>query len=254
MLVLMSPAKTQNFTNEWKSLCATTPKFLDKWQILVDVLKEKSPAELGKLLKISPKLATINAERMKYWQKIHTGIESKPAVLAYAGEGFVQVGANKFGLMEQKFAQKILRIASGMYGLLRPYDLIQPYRLEMKTKVEADGCDNLYDFWKEPMSEYVKRWKAKTKNPILVNLASNDYSKAIPTKDLRISMVKVEFVEESKSGMKVVGLRAKKARGMMVNFIITNKIETVEGIKRFGEGGYKLLDESFDKLVFVRKT
>lgn len=252
MLVLTSPAKSLDFSSKWKSVEASEPEFAADAGELVRILAGMSAKEIGDLMKISPKLSKVNLERFGEWQEMHTSISSKPAILAYVGDIFKQMKPQKYDVSEQMYAQRTIRIVSGLYGLLRAYDLIQPYRLEMKTKLAGEGFEDLYGFWGSKLTERLNTEIAEGGHELVVNLASREYAKAIDLERLNASVVTVEFKDKKDGKYKTVGILAKKARGVMMEYLVQNKIEDENGVVGFVGGGYKLDQRMVDKWVFTR--
>lgn len=233
----------------------TEPEFLQQaGQLIEDLLKFKKE-ELAALMKMSEKLALLNYDRFANWQSKHTTINSAPAIYSFTGEAYRGLEAGSLSAADAVFAQQTLRILSGLYGVIRPLDLIQPYRLEMGTRHGFRGKKNLYAFWSDTISQTIK--KAVEESPgdkILINLASKEYLKAIDVKKFKNNMVNVSFYEEKNQQLKMITVYAKKARGMMARFIIENRIEKVEELKAFDSDGYFFSNQHSEAnhLVFVR--
>lgn len=256
MLMVISPAKTLDFASPSKTSTFTTPDFLDDAAELVDTLQEFSPAKLAKLMSISDKLAGLNAARYGSWSLPFEPDNAKQALLAFKGDVYTGLDADSFKAKDFKFAQQHLRILSGLYGLLRPLDLIQPYRLEMGTKLSNNKGKDLYSFWDNKITEQINKQLKKQKNPVLVNLASNEYFKSIKPKHLSGEVITPVFKEYKNGQYKVVALFAKKARGMMAAYIIKNKITEPENIKNFAVDGYRFNKKlsKGNEWVFSRKN
>lgn len=233
MKLIISPAKTLDFklALDYETKATTKlksePKFGKESEELVKKMAKFSEKQIAKLMDISPKLAKLNFDRFQEWPSA----PQKQAVLAYMGDVYAGLEAWKFSEQDFKFAQENLRIISGLYGLLRPLDLIKPYRLEMGIKVGPK--DSLYDFWEKKLSKELA-------NDLIINLASEEYSKAIKAKNI-IDVNFYEMPKNNKNGgkPKIIGLFAKKARGMMARYIIKNQLAKPEGMKKFTDGGYK---------------
>lgn len=256
MLVVISPAKTLDYETPAKTSTFTTPDFLDDSAELIDTLKELSPAQLAKLMSISDKLAGLNAARFGSWSLPFDPDNAKQALLAFKGDVYTGLDAESFKAADFKFAQKHLRILSGLYGLLRPLDLMQAYRLEMGTKLQNSKGKDLYAFWDNKITEQINSQLKKQKNPVLVNLASNEYFKSIKPKNLTGEVITPVFKEYKNGQYKVIAFFAKKARGMMSAYIIKNKITDPDAIKDFDDDGYaynKKLSSS-KEWVFTRKN
>ncbi|HEY9136022.1 MAG TPA: peroxide stress protein YaaA [Pseudomonadales bacterium] len=238
MLVVISPAKTLDYETPAKTSNFTIPDLLDDSAELIATLKELSPAQLAKLMGISDKLAGLNAARFGSWSLPFDPDNAKQALLAFKGDVYTGLNAESFKAADFKFAQKHLRILSGLYGLLRPLDLIQAYRLEMGTKLQNNRGKDLYAFWANKITEQINSQLKKQKNPVLVNLASNEYFKSIKTHNLIGEVITPVFKEDKNGQYKVMAFFAKKARGRMSAFIIKNKITEPEAIKNFDDDGY----------------
>lgn len=252
MLILVSPAKSLNFDKQNIVSDYTNPQFKKEASQLVQVLKKLKMQDLSKLMSISDKLAQLNVERFGVWQKQHEIENSKQAILSFTGDVYQGLQAETFSQEDFNFAQNHLRILSGLYGILRPLDLIQPYRLEMGTKLVFKDFKNLYGFWQEKITKEVNKILKEEK--VLVNLASNEYFKSVQSKNIKGEIITPIFKEKRGDIYKVISFSAKKARGLMSAFIIKNKIDNVEDIKAFSEENYSFNSElSKEKeWVFVR--
>lgn len=255
MLILISPAKTLDFEKKAHTRYFSQPEYLEYSEELVEKLKSLSPKELSDLMNLSSNLAELNYER---YQKFNTPFKeenAKQALLAFKGDVYEGMQVEELGEEDLKFAQKHLRIISGLYGLLKPMDLIQPYRLEMGTKLKVDkNHKNLYEFWGDKIARGVNNALKEQGDKVLLNLASNEYFKAVKKKKLEADIYTPVFKDFKKGKYKVIAFYAKKARGMMSKFVIRNKIEEVEDIKGFDEGGYSYNDRlsKGKELVFTR--
>lgn len=250
MLILISPAKTLDYsTPNLKE--STQPDFQTDTRALVRIMKKKSAKEIGELMHISDNLAELNDERFKTFQKCFTDENSKQAILAFKGDVYTKIDVDEYSKEDFNFAQEHLRILSGLYGLLKPLDLIQPYRLEMGIKLENKKGKNLYEFWDKKIAKAIN--EAAMGQPI-VNLASQEYFKAVHLKTLKSPLVNIEFKEFKDDSYKIIGFFAKQARGMMSNFAIKNRIMDPEQLKTFNEGGYEYSEKLSDQSnwVFVR--
>lgn len=254
MLSVISPAKKLDFETPATTAQYTRPDFLERSRQLIEILRGYSPQRLSELMGISDKLAALNAARFAEWQPPFTPDNAKPAAQAFQGDVYVGLEAATFSDDDNAFAQQHLRILSGLYGLLRPLDLIQPYRLEMGTRLENPaGCD-LYAFWKETLTAELDRAVAESGNPVLVNLASNEYFKAIDTQRLEARVITPVFKDEKNGKLKVISFYAKKARGLMAAWMIHQRLDDPEGLKDFDVAGYAYnaaMSEG-DTLVFTR--
>jgi cytoplasmic iron level regulating protein YaaA (DUF328/UPF0246 family) len=250
MLLVISPAKTLDYSNpEYSS--HTQPDFPAEVNDLVGVLKKKSAAQISKLMDLSDTLASLNAERYKTFTETFSPENSKQALLAFKGEVYAKMEADQFSAEDLEFAQEHLRILSGLYGLLKPLDLIQPYRLEMGTSLKTKKGTNLYQYWGTKISKALNEvGQGKT----LVNLASQEYFKAVDQKSLKLPVITIHFKEYKDGKYQVVGFFAKQARGLMARHAILNRITDPEQLKVFREDGYKFSAplSSDQDWVFVR--
>ena len=256
MLITLSPAKTLDFDKQTLTRKHSTPIFLDDSSELVESLRSYSPKRLATLMGMSDKLAALNHERFSSWSTPFTTANAKQAVLTFHGLAYEGLDANSYSAADFTTAQKSLRILSGLYGILRPLDLIQPYRLEMGTKLKNTRGKDLYEFWGIRITEVMNRDLAKSKDPVLVNLASVEYFKSIQPGMLQGRIVTPTFKEQKNGTFKQVTFFAKKARGLMTSFIIQNQLEDVEEIKTFNLEGYRfnMALSDGDDWVFTRKS
>lgn len=240
MLLVVSPAKTLDYETELPLPEAefTQPEMLKDSQVLVKQLKEFSPLQIGSLMKLSDKLAVLNATRFEQWKKPFTPKNARPAVYAFKGDVYTGLDAYSLGKQDMKFAQKHLRILSGLYGLLKPLDLMQAYRLEMGTKLENERGKDLYAFWDNKITDKLNE-DLKAKGDVLINLASNEYFKSVKKTHLNAEIITPVFKDEKNGQYKVISFFAKKARGMMAAYIIKNRIKNAEDIKSFDVAGYR---------------
>ncbi|MGE0561925.1 MAG: peroxide stress protein YaaA [Flavobacteriales bacterium] len=253
MLILLSPAKKLSITGE-KLKKFTLPTQLDKSEQLINELKKYSPKKLQKLMGVSPAIAELNVERYHLWKKEHNQTDSKQAILTFTGEVYSGLDASSLSEKEIDYAQDHLRILSGLYGVLKPLDLMHEYRLEMGTKLKIKKHTNLYGFWGDVIAKELNDILATHKNKTIVNLASTEYFKSVNTKKLKTKIITPIFKDGKNGNYKVVMVYAKKARGMMANYIIKNKINNAEDLIGFNIEGYyfnpKLSTET--ELVFYR--
>ncbi|MEE8058960.1 MAG: peroxide stress protein YaaA, partial [Pseudomonadales bacterium] len=238
MLIIISPAKTLDFESAATTRVATTADFLNQSQQLIDKLRELSPADISRLMGISAKLGHLNCDRFLNWHTPFDADNAKQAVLAFKGDVYTGLDAESFSGKEFKFSQKHLRILSGLYGLLRPLDLIQPYRLEMGTKFANEKGTNLYQFWGEQLTAAVNVQLKKSKSEVLLNLASNEYFKVLQGKSINADIITPAFKDFKNGKYKIISFYAKKARGLMSAYVIKNQITNVEEIKQFDVDGY----------------
>ncbi|MFO7923750.1 MAG: peroxide stress protein YaaA [Bacteroidales bacterium] len=242
MITVISPAKKLDFKTKTKGRNYTTPEFLDKSAEIIDVIRQFSPKDLAVLMNVSDDIANLTFERHSKWKTPFNPENAKPAIHAFKGDVYRGMSADTFSREDLEFAQDHLRILSGLYGVLRPLDMIQPYRLEMGTKFKPFGGKNLYGFWTETITSAINENLKEHKEKVLVNLASQEYFKAIDKSMLEEDVVTPVFKEFKGNKYKVVGIHAKKARGMMCRFIIQNRIEKAEDMKLFNEEGYSYDD------------
>ena len=256
MLTVISPAKTLDFESPAKTRAATDPAFLERSSELVKIMREFSAKDLSKLMRISPKLGELNQQRFEAWQLPFTQDNAKQALLAFKGDVYIGLAAEEYSSRDFTFAQKNLRILSGLYGLLRPLDLIQPYRLEMGTKVKNANGKDLYDYWGSCIAESIEQEMSSHRSKTLINLASNEYFKSVQPKSFQLPVITPVFKDFSGGTYKVLSFFAKKARGSMTSFIVKNRISRPEDIKSFDVDGY-VFNTAFsteDQWVFTRKS
>ena len=239
MLTVISPAKTLDYETPVKIKLHTTPDYLDQSGLLIDELRRLAPQDVSALMGISDKLGTLNYDRFQAWQVPFTPDNAKPAALAFKGDVYSGLQAESLNLNDFKFAQKHLRILSGLYGLLRPLDLMQPYRLEMGTKFANSRGKDLYAFWGNKVSDALNRQLQSIKADTLINLASNEYFKVVKPKQLHCEVITPVFKDRKGDTYKVISFFAKKARGMMSAHIIKNRITEPKQIKKFKGDGYR---------------
>jgi cytoplasmic iron level regulating protein YaaA (DUF328/UPF0246 family) len=256
MLTIISPAKTLDFESAPITQKTSKPDFLTQSKQLVDIMRQQSPKALVKLMGISSKLAELNVQRFHDWKPPFTQSNAKQALLAFKGDVYMGLDAEQFNSRDFTFSQKNLRILSGLYGLLRPLDLIQPYRLEMGTKLPTKRGRDLYDFWGDNITNCLVNEMSAHRNKTLVNLASTEYFKSINPALLPARLVTPVFKDYSKGRYKILSFFAKKARGAMAGFIVKNRINKPEDLKDFDVDGYRFnADLSIDdQWVFTRKT
>ena len=255
MLTLLSPAKSLDFESAWESPQTTQPALLDHAQPLVEQLKQKAPHELSQLMGISDKLASLNAARYQAWAPPFTPDNSKPAVLAFTGDVYTGLDATQLSTEALNFAQEHLRILSGLYGVLRPLDLIQAYRLEMGTKLANPRGKDLYAYWKNAVTSEINETLSSQANKTLVNLASQEYFKSVDTQQLNTRIITPVFKDWKNGQFKIISFYAKKARGLMAQFICEQKIDHPDPLKDFDKEGYEFhsaMSEG-DTWVFTRK-
>ena len=252
MKIIISPAKSLDFNTPAPTKQYTQPQFLDQSVKLNKKLKTLSRNKIADLMKISPDLASLNYERNQEWNLPFTIENAKQAVYAFTGEVYRGLDANTIKEDKITSMQDKLRILSGLYGLLKPLDLIQPYRLEMGTKLKIGTKDNLYKFWDTILAEALNN--EMVDDELLINLASSEYFKAIPKKALKVPMITPVFKDFKNGQYKTIMTFAKKARGLMVRYIVDNNIDTLDQLKGFDVEGYGFSEEmsTETELVFTR--
>jgi len=255
MLSVISPAKTLDFETPPTTQDVTQPDFLDDSQALIDILRDYSPQQISDLMGISDKLAGLNAARFADWQPPFSLANAKPAAQAFQGDVYTGLEADTFSDKDNRYAQQHLRILSGLYGLLRPLDLIQPYRLEMGTKLANPAGKDLYAYWKPTLTSALNDAIAASGSKVLVNLASNEYFKAVDAKQLDARIITPVFKDEKNGTFKIISFYAKKARGLMSAWIIRQQVNDPEALKDFDVAGYRFdpAASQGDTLVFTRR-
>jgi uncharacterized protein len=253
MIILLSPAKSLNLEPvNIKSY--TQPRLLEESQTLVNVLKKKSTKKIKELMSVSDNIASLNVDRFNSFHTPFTTENAKPAALIFDGDVYTGLHADTFDQDDMQFAQKHLRILSGLYGVLRPLDLMQAYRLEMGTKLKSGRKNNLYQFWDNKITNVINEDLKESGSDIVLNLASKEYFSAVKTANLEGNVVTIDFKENRNGVFKVISFNAKKARGTMANKIIKNKITDINKLKRLSIDGYKYNKELSEnhKLVFTK--
>ena len=255
MLILISPAKTLDYETPPATNVCTQPDFLEEAATLVYGLSKLSEEEIGDLMGVSPKLAKLNKERFTNWKAPFTEENAKQAALAFKGDVYEGMRAWEFNADDFAFAQKSLRILSGFYGLLRPLDLMQPYRLEMGTVYANPAGKDLYAFWGDTLAKAIDEAVEASGSDLLVNLASQEYFKAAKAKNLKASIVSPVFKDEKNGKYKIISFYAKKARGLMSAYLIRNRVTKAEEIAGFDFSGYRFSpeDSTEEAPVFLRE-
>ncbi|ERT13355.1 peroxide stress protein YaaA [Photorhabdus temperata] len=254
MLITISPAKTLDYESPLATEKYSQPELFDQSKQLISICRELTPAQIASLMGISDKLAGLNAARFGEWHADFTPENARQAILAFKGDVYTGMQAEIFSDREFDFAQDHLRILSGLYGVLRPLDLMQPYRLEMGIKLENKRGKDLYSFWGDLITEKLNEALEQQGDNILVNLASDEYFKSVNTKKLAGKIIKPVFLDEKNGKYKIISFYAKKARGLMSRFIIQNQLTQVDHLVEFNLDGYAF-DELLSKgneLVFKR--
>lgn len=253
MKIVLSPAKSLDFDNVPETNVASQPMFLNESKLLINKLKKYSPKELGVLMRISPKLSDLNYSRFQDWTLPFTKENAKTAMYVFIGDAYRGMSPREFSQEDVVNSTNYLRILSGLYGVLKPLDIIQAYRLEMGTKLEcSENVNNLYKFWGDKVTDALN--SEMEKEEVLINLASNEYFKVIDPKKLNHRIVTCSFKDEKNGEYKMISFFAKFARGLMTRFIIQNKITEVEHLKAFDLERYCYNEEmsTADNFVFVR--
>ncbi|TNG89962.1 peroxide stress protein YaaA [Pasteurellaceae bacterium USgator11] len=254
MLAIISPAKTLDFQATTPQFEFTQPSLTDYSRQLIEVCRQLTPAQIGSLMSISDKLAGLNAARFADWQIEHNQSNAKAAIYAFKGDVYTGLEAETLNQDDILYAQQHLRMLSGLYGLLKPLDLMQPYRLEMGTKLANPNGKNLYEFWGSVITEQLQTALDQQQDKLLINLASDEYFKAVKPAELNARIIKPIFLDYKNGKYKIISFYAKKARGLMCRYLIQHRIDNVEALKNFDLGGY-WFDESqssADELVFKR--
>ncbi|MGS0495960.1 peroxide stress protein YaaA [Pseudoalteromonas mariniglutinosa] len=255
MITVISPAKNLDYESQASTDKFTQPELLEHSEELMTVCRELTPAQISSLMKISDKLAGLNAARFSEWSQPFTTDNAKQAVMAFNGDVYGGLDANSLTAGQLDYAQSHLRILSGLYGLLKPLDLMQAYRLEMGTKLENSRGKNLYEFWGSIIADKLNTVLAEQDSQYLVNLASNEYFKAVDKKALNTQIITPHFKDCKNGQYKIISFYAKKARGLMARYIIENKITQLSELKKFTVNGYYYSEEASQKAlepVFMR--
>ncbi|HMW18816.1 MAG TPA: peroxide stress protein YaaA [Accumulibacter sp.] len=251
MIVVLSPAKSLDFKTPPTLTAFSQPLHLDQAQLLIDRLRQFSPAELASLMKISDPLAVLNATRYGEWARPFTPENAKSAALAFNGDVYDGLQAPTLREDDWSFAQERLRILSGLYGMLRPFDLIQPYRLEMGTRLANPRGRDLYAFWGDRLTVALDEDLRAISAGRLINLASEEYFKAIVPKKLSVPVLQPVFEDWSGGRYRVVSFFAKRARGRMARFVIDERLDDASGLQAFAADGYRFVAEASDDRVWV---
>ena len=254
MLIVISPAKNLDYDTPPSTANFSQPDFLEHSQQLIEELRELSVQDIAELMKLSDKLASLNVARYESFSQPFDAANAKQAVLAFNGDVYAGLEATSLTEAQLQFAQQHLRILSGLYGLLRPLDLMQPYRLEMGTKFANQRGKDLYQFWGNLLTDELNRLLAEQSEQVLVNLASNEYFKAVKAKNIRGRIITPVFKDLKNGQYKIISFYAKKARGLMSRYIIENGLTEAEQIKGFDLAGYRFAESMSegDSWVFTR--
>jgi len=246
MLAVISPSKTQDFEPAQIDVFTQTRQ-IEQSQVLVDLLKDKTQGDIASLMSISDKLSKLNFDRFQTFSAPFTLSNAKQALLAFKGDVYNGIDAPSLSLDDFEFAQGHLRMLSGLYGVIRPLDLIQPYRLEMGTKLKNSQGKNLYEFWGDQISQVLN----EDESEVIINLASNEYFKGIDKKSINAKIINIAFKELKNDTYKIIGIYAKRARGLMVNYMIKNRLTEPELLKDFNVEGYQFRQDMSDDLTWV---
>ena len=251
MIIVLSPAKSLDFATPPTVTQHTQPALLEHAQLLIEQLRALSPLEIGNLMGVSDQLAVLNATRFASWSLPFSASNAKQALLAFNGDVYEGLDAPSLSPAALKFAQTHLRILSGLYGLLRPLDLMQPYRLEMGIRLDNPRGKDLYAFWGERISDGLNEALREVKSRALINLASEEYFKSVKPKQLIVPVIQPVFEDWSAGKFKVVSFYAKRARGLMARFAIDQRINAAEGLKKFSGEGYAYAADASDERRWV---
>lgn len=251
MLTIISPAKTLDYESPISVSGQSDISFAKESKQLIRILKKLKAEEIEKLMQVSHKIAMLNYDRFAQWKYPFNEQESRQALFAFKGEVYNGIDAYSLSQEDADFAQDHLRMLSGLYGVLRPYDLILPYRLEMGTRLETNKFKHLYDFWGDKIRKNLKKAMDESGTKVLVNLASAEYSKAADLKKIKAEIITPSFKEARDDGYKMITIYAKKARGLMTRYIIQNRIENVEDLKHFEVEGYFYNDELSEENNYI---
>ena len=257
MLFLLSPAKSLDYETPLPAdLPHTQPQFVPQSQALIEVLRQQSPQQIASLMSISDKLAALNVARYEAWSPKFTAKNSRQAIMAFNGDVYDGLQAQSLSAKQLDWAQSHLCLLSGLYGVLRPLDRMQPYRLEMGTRLATDKGSNLYQYWGTRIADYLNQQQADENAPVVINLASQEYFKAVDRKALRARVVDCSFEDYKNGQYKIISFFAKKARGLMARYAIEHQAKTPAVLKKFNTDGYAYASDisTADHLVFRRKA
>ena len=254
MLFLLSPAKSLDYETPLGDIPHSQPQFKAQSQALIEVLRTQSPQQIASLMDLSDALSALNVARYAAWSPRSTLRNARPAVLAFNGDVYEGLQARTLPVADLEWAQQHVAILSGLYGVLRPLDLLQPYRLEMGTRLATPQGSNLYQFWGSSIAQHLNQRLRADTSPVVVNLASQEYFKAVDRKTLKAPVVERLFEDYKGGAYKVISFHAKRARGLMARYAIEHRITTPEGLKHFDSEGYAHAPEvsGLDRLVFRR--
>ena len=254
MLIVISPAKTLDYQSPVTISEHTLPELLPHTEVLISHCRQLTPMDIAKLMKVSDKIAGLNAARFEEWDSVFTKENSRQALLAFKGDVYTGLAADTLSEADFQWAQDHLRMLSGLYGVLRPLDWMQPYRLEMGTKLANERGTNLYQFWGSQITNTLNEILEQQESNVLINLASNEYFKSVKTAELSADVITPVFKDLKTGTYKIISFYAKKARGMMARYIIDHRIESSEELKAFSDGGYYFVpaESTAQEWVFKR--
>jgi cytoplasmic iron level regulating protein YaaA (DUF328/UPF0246 family) len=255
MLIVVSPAKTLDYESPLVTSKYTQPELIEHSAQLIDVCRRLTPADISALMKVSDKIAGLNVARFAQWSPTFTLDNARPAILAFKGDVYTGFEAETLSDTGFEYAQQHLRMLSGLYGVLKPLDLMQPYRLEMGTRLGNPRGTNLYQFWGDIITDKLNQALKEQDDDVLINLASNEYFKAVNPRKLEGKIITPVFKDYKKGQYKVISFYAKKARGMMARYIIDKQISSVDQLAQFDSAGYYFVEQesSATELVFKRE-
>ncbi len=251
MIILLSPAKTLDYETPAQVAATGNPGFLGRSAELIRLLRQRSAQEIAELMALSPALAELNVKRYKAWRREFTDANSKPALLAFNGDVYEGLDAPSLKPADLAWAQDHVAILSGLYGLLRPLDRMQPYRLEMGTALDNPQGSNLYAFWGDTLAKHLNARLADEHEPLVVNLASQEYFKAVPRKALKVPVLECVFEDWKPGGYKVISFFAKRARGLMARHAIQHRVKQAGDLQQFNAEGYAFTPEASDETRWV---
>ena len=255
MLFLLSPAKSLDYESALPPVKASEPQFVPQSTELISTLKKKTSKQIAELMDLSEALAQLNVDRYKAWSPKFTDANARPAVLAFNGDVYEGLDAKSLKPKDLQWAQDHVAILSGLYGVLRPLDLMQPYRLEMGTSLKHGKASNLYQFWGSQIADYLNQQLAKDKDPVIVNLASQEYFKSVDRKVLQARVIECVFQDHKNGQYKIISFFAKRARGLMARYAIQHQVKSPNALQGFNLEGYSYTPaaSSEDTLVFRRQ-
>lgn len=254
MIILLSPAKTLDFETAVPTRRRTEPRFSDRTETLVSILAERSPAQIGSLMGISGDLAQLNFERYQTWDSAEMARLARQAIFAFKGDVYRGLQIEQFNGRDIAYAQSHLRILSGLYGVLRPLDVIQPHRLEMGSRLSNPGGRDLYAFWGETITDTLQHDLGSSRPRAVVNLASKEYFSSVNPEGLDARIVTPTFRDRKNGDYKIIGFFAKRARGLMASWMLRNRVDTLKGLRDFSGEGYEYSpsDSTIDAPVYLR--